>query len=368
VSESSAFKDTLFKEEHIRAFAGAIHDAYPTFDREGFVDRVLADPWDELALKERMRHISTVLHEFLPGDYQAALDILIEAAPHLPGESFIGMVPSDYVAQYGLDDWEVSLPALELFTRRISAEYAVRPFILRDPARMIAQMRAWAEHDSPEVRRLASEGCRPRLPWGMSLPMLKDDPTPILPILDRLKDDESESVRRSVANNLNDIAKDNPEVVIEVLRGWQGDESAEMQWITRHALRTLVKAGHPDALDLLGFPANPAIAVRNVAVDPETVAIGEVLTFSFEVESLADEPVNLVIDYVVHFMKANGSHAPKVWKLATKTIQPGEVLAISKKHSFAPVTTRKYYPGLHLIEPKINGSIYEQVTFTLREG
>jgi hypothetical protein len=128
-----------------------------------------------------------------------------------------------------------------------------------------------------------------------------------------------------------------------------------------------VKAGHPDALGLPGFPASPAIVVRNVVVEPDTVAIGGALTFSFEVEALADEPLNLVIDYVVHFMKANGSHAPKVWKLATKTIQPGEVLAISKKHSFAPVTTRTYYPGIHMIEPKINGQVYEQVAFTVQE-
>jgi 3-methyladenine DNA glycosylase AlkC len=368
MSERSAFKDTLFKEEHIRAFAGAIQDACPEFDREGFAARVLSDPWDRLELKGRMRHISSALHEFLPGDYRAALDVLIRAAPHLPGESFVGMVPSDYVAQYGLDDWEASLPALELFTQRISAEFAVRPFILRDPARMMAQMRAWAEHDSPEVRRLASEGCRPRMPWGVSLPMLKDDPAPILPILDQLKDDESESVRRSVANNLNDIAKDNPQVVIDALRGWQGDDSEEMEWITRHALRTLVKAGHPDALDLLGFPANPAIVVRNAAVEPEVVDIGGALTFSFEIESLAEEPLNLVIDYVVHYVKANGSHAPKVWKLATRTIKPGEVMAIRKKHSFARVTTRTYYPGPHLIEPKINGQVYERVEFTVREG
>ena len=176
---------------------------------------------------------------------------------------FVKMIFPDFVEVYGLDDWEASIPALEEFTQQTSAEFAIRPFIVRYPERTMAQMLEWAGHAHEGVRRLSSEGCRPRLPWAIALSALKADPSPILPILDRLKGDPSESVRRSVANNLNDISKDNPDVVIGVLRRWQADDTDEMHRLTSHALRTLLKAGNLDALALLGYPP-PAIGVKNL--------------------------------------------------------------------------------------------------------
>jgi len=161
------------------------------------------------------------------------------------------------------------------------------------------------------------------------------------------------------------FSKDNPDVVIEVLRRWQAHDSEGIHSITSRALRTLIKAGHPDALELLGYPADPAIAVRYLTVEPKTVPLGGKVTFSFEIESLSNEPQNLMIDYVVHLMRANGRLTPKVFKLTKKTIQPGEVLHITKRHSFAPVTTRKYYPGEHAIEAKINGKLFERAGFVL---
>jgi 3-methyladenine DNA glycosylase AlkC len=273
----------------------------------------------------------------------------------------------DYVEVYGLDDWEASIPALEQFTQQVSAEFAIRPFIVRYPERTLAKMLEWAEHKDPRVRRLASEGCRPRLPWGMALSALKADPSPILPILDALKGDPSESVRRSVANNLNDISKDNPDIVLEVLARWQTDGTDEIRRITSHALRTLIKQGHPEALELLGYPSHPAIAVRNMTVEPATILMGEKVTLSFEIASLGDQPQNLMIDYVVHLMRANGKQTAKVFKLTKRTLQPGQVLQITRQHSFAPVTTRKYYPGEHAIEPKINGRLFERAEFVLRQ-
>lgn len=211
-----------------------------------------------------MRHITTALFGFLPADYRTALDVLRRAAPLLTNYGFVRMICPDFVKAHGLDDWEASIPALEEFTQQVSAEFAIRPFIVRYPDRTMAKMLEWAQHENPGVRRLASEGCRPRLPWAMALPALKADPSPILPILEQLKDDESESVRRSVANNLNDISKDNPDVVIEVLRRWQTHDGGEIQWITNHALRTLLKKGRAEAFELLGYPSDPAIAVRNL--------------------------------------------------------------------------------------------------------
>ncbi|MEJ2748452.1 MAG: DNA alkylation repair protein, partial [Anaerolineae bacterium] len=241
------------------------------------------------------------------------------------------------------------------------------PFIQRYPHQTMKQMLAWSTHEHPGVRRLASEGCRPRLPWGMGLPALKADPSPILPILERLKTDESESVRRSVANNLNDISKDNPDVVITTLQRWQADDSDEIRWITSHALRTLIKQGHPAALELLGYPSGAAISIRNFVIEPKIVPFSGSLAFSFELVSESNQPQNLMIDYVIHLRRANGKQTPKVFKLAKKTIQPGETLPFRKNHSFAPVTTRTYYPGEQAIELKINGQLFNRTAFILSE-
>jgi len=355
----------LFNKESVAVLANALQQSYSAFDRATFLTRVFDADWPGRELKERIRHITSVLHDQLPTDYRAALDILRQAMPGVEG--IVLWVFTDYVEVYGLDDWEASIPALEELTQRMSAEFAIRPFIVRYPERTLAQMLAWAGHDNAEVRRLASEGCRPRLPWGIRLQDLVADPAPILPILERLKNDESESVRKSVANNLNDISKDHPDVVLEVLARWQTSASDDVAWIIGHALRTLVKKGHPGALALLGYGGADEIAVRNVTVAPESITIGEEVTLSFEIESRADAPLDLMIDYVVYHMRANGTLSPKVFKLTKRTIQPGETLHIEKRHSFAPVTTRKYYPGQQALEPKINGQLFGRVEILLEE-
>jgi len=357
----------LLNEETVGAFAEAVHTAHGTFDRAGFMIRVFDTAWPSRALKQRIRHITLALHDLLWEDYRDTLDILRRIRPEKV-DGIIQWVFTDYVEVYGLDDWEASMAALKEFTQRFSAEFAIRPFIERYPKRTMAQMLAWTSHQNAEVRRLASEGCRPRLPWGIRLQGLATDPSPILPVLERLKTDECESVRRSVANNLNDISKDNPDLVLDLLREWQPDATEQVRWITGHALRTLIKQGHPGALALLGYPSDPVIAVHNLSVEPQGVQIGDEVTLSFEIESLAGDPLNLMIDYVVYHMRANGRLTPKVFKLTKRTIRPGEVLTIERKHSFAPVTTRRYYPGEHAIEPKINGRLFGRAEFVLEEN
>jgi 3-methyladenine DNA glycosylase AlkC len=352
----------MFNPQYVADLADAVQTQYSSFDKESFVAQVLDEDWEARELKERMRHITVTLHEFLPDDYRAALNTLRQTAPHLNQYGFACMVFSDFVEVYGLDDYDASIPALEQFTQQISTEFAVRPFIIKYQDRMMAQMLAWAKTDNEHLRRLASEGCRPRLPWGIALPAFKADPSPVLPILELLKQDESETVRRSVANNLNDISKDNPDVVIEVLQRWQAIDTDEMRRLTSHALRTLLKAGNPDALALQGYPP-PAIAVNNLTVAPEIVPFGGGVTFSFDIESTGQEPQDLMIDYVVYLMRANGKQTPKVFKLSKRTIQPGEVIHLERKISFKPVTTRKYYPGEHAVEPKINGQGFGRVEF-----
>ena len=364
---AEALKDIFFTREFMDRLSAAIVAHYPAFDTGAFLDDIYTPGWDELALKARMRHTTQALGRQLPADFRAALDILNQAEAALDHHDFDLMVFSDYVALYGIDDWEASLPAMEKFTQRMSAEYAVRPFIIADQPRMMAQMLAWAHHDHEQVRRLATEGCRPRLPWGVSLPALKADPSPILPILDRLKDDPAETVRRSVANNLNDIAKDNPDVVIDVLRGWHTHDTPEIQWVTSHALRTLIKKGDPRALELIGYAAGGAFSVSNLTVEPAAVALGDSIILSFTVESHSDRPQNLMIDYVMHFMKANGQLRPKVFKLARRQIGPGATIDISRKHSFRAISTRVYYPGSHAVEIQINGQVCARAEFTVTQ-
>jgi 3-methyladenine DNA glycosylase AlkC len=351
----------VFFDELIAAFT----QVYPVFDGAAFLQKIYDEGWEARSLKERTRHVTIVLRDLLPGNYRAAIAVLKDAAPLVRQHSYPIIFFPDFVELYGLDDWETSISALEFFTQIISAEFAVRPFIIQDTPRMMAQMVAWAGHESEHVRRLASEGCRPRLPWAMALPDFKRDPSPILPVLERLKNDPSEYVRRSVSNNLNDIAKDHPDVVIDLLRRWSVDANHEVTWIINRALRTLVKAGHTEALDLLGF-SEAQVEVKSVVLSAETIQLGDSLTFTFEVESHADAPQNLVIDYVIYFVKANHRVAGKVFKLAQKQIQPGETLRIQKKHPFVPISTRKYYPGEHALALKINGALFDGQTFNLR--
>ena len=359
-----ALKTMFYTPAFFDDLAASIQTIYPAFDAPAFIASIHDADWDSRELKQRMRHTTVTLRALLPADYRTALSILLQVAPTLDDYSFEKIFFSDFVEQYGLDDWEVSLPALEQLTQVMSAEFAVRPFILKDQARMMAQMEQWAQHESAHVRRLASEGCRPRLPWAMALPALKADPTPILPVLEHLKSDPSEDVRRSVANNLNDIAKDNPQVVVDTVRRWQEKDSGpQMQALVKHALRSLIKAGDSDALALLGYGAQAEVALHNLVVEPAVVTMGGSITFAFDLESTAAAPQDLMIDYVLHLAGANGKPRTKVFKLAQRPLLPGEQIDVRKSYSFKPITTRRYYPGAHAIEIQINGAICGRAEF-----
>ena len=355
----------LFSRQFFDALACALDSTYADFDQDAFLKDVFNHQWESLELKERLHHATQCLHKHLPEDYRTALNILKNAAEKLETHGFADMVFSDYVAIYGLDDWDVSLPALEVFTQYVSAEFSVRPFILQDQQRMLAQMLLWADHPSHHVRRLATEGCRPRLPWGLSIPALKKDPAPILPILEKLKNDPNDNVRHCVANNLNDISRDNPHITLQVLQDWQTSEIKDFDYILNRALRTLVKQGHPQALKMLGFSDQPAIKVGEITLSDTTLCIGDSLQFEFVITSTADRSQQLIIDYLVHHMRANGQLIPKVFKLSKKEIGVGETINIRKKHSFQEVTTRRYYPGKHKLEIQINGTIFSSTDFLL---
>ncbi|MCK5676835.1 MAG: DNA alkylation repair protein, partial [Verrucomicrobia bacterium] len=255
---------------------------------------------------------------------------------------------------------------LHKLTALFSAEFAIRPFITKHFGLTFQCLEKWCDDPDAHVRRLASEGSRPRLPWGRQLPQFIADPSPVFQLLEKLKDDPSEYVRRSVANNLNDISKDHPDAVIACCRQWKKNAGTERQWIIRHATRTLVKAGHPDVFGLLGFTENPQIDFQSLDVSPKEIPLGGTIEFKAVLRSESKNMQRVVVDYAIHHMKANGQTRPKVFKFQALEIAPGETVALSKRHAIKPIATRKYHPGKHAIEILINGKTFGRAGFTLR--
>jgi 3-methyladenine DNA glycosylase AlkC len=263
-----------------------------------------------------------------------------------------------YVSKYGLADLDAALRVQYELTQRFTAEFSIRAYLDKHPGETLARLRIWATDQNHHVRRLVSEGTRPRLPWAPRLRAFQKDPAPVLALLELLKDDPELYVRRSVANNLNDIAKDHPAIAIEVCKQWMVNASPDRQWIVRHALRVLVKQGHPGALTLMGIGAKPKVKIDAVTFTPKTARIGGKLAIEFQFTSASSKRQSLQVDFRVHFVKANGKSAPKVFKLKRLDLAPRESVTLSTRVSFAPMTTRKPYPGLHRVEALINGIVF----------
>jgi 3-methyladenine DNA glycosylase AlkC len=357
----TSLKDRFFPREYTARLADAVQQAYPPFDRERFIGLVHDDEWEGRALKARMRHLSHCLHATLPGDYPAALGILRQIVPSFDGLQ--AMVFADYVECYGLEHWELSMPALAFFTTFGSAEFAVRPFLAQDPERGMAYMRAWAEDGDEHVRRLASEGCRPRLPWAMDLPAFVEDPGRILTVLETLKDDPSEYVRKSVANNLNAISKDHPDLVLDLCERWIG-HSKERDRIVKHACRTMLKAGNRRALLLFGFADPTCLHIRNLVLDRDRLDIGESLRYTFDLRVEAEAPVKVRLELGVYYRKARGNLSRKVFQIGEATYAPGRH-RISRVHSFRDRSTRVHRPGEHRLAIVVNGVEMARASFQL---
>ncbi len=354
----------------LERMAAAVFQAWPDFDTAGFL-KAAREGLDDLELKDRVRHVIAVLNRFLPDTYPKALKIVVRAGgffpPGRPGDSLAGFAAwplIDWVPEYGLRHFDPSMKALKGLTSLFSAEFAVRPFLLADTGRALRHLRGWIDDPSEHVRRLVSEGTRPRLPWGFRLPVFVEDPSPVIELLNRLKDDPSEYVRRSVANNLNDIAKDHPATVIKVCRGWKKGASAERGRVIRHGLRTLVKQGSPGALRVLGFTTDPQVSV-SLGLSAASLKIGGDLAIEVSLASKASRTQKLVVDYVVHHVRANGKTTPKVFKLRTLDLEPGQGVSFTKKHSFAPRSVRRYYPGEHTVELLVGGKSVGRCSFTM---
>lgn len=351
-----------FNIEFVAKVAEAFTTVYPQFDAAAFRKAVINKNWEERALKDRMRHISVCLGDFMP-EYTKAVKLLMQVAHQF--RDFTSMVFADFVEVHGLEHPDQSLKALELFTKYSSSEFAIRPFIIRYEEKSMDRMLAWSKDENHHVRRLSSEGCRPRLPWAMALPKYKNDPSPILDILENLKDDESEYVRKSVANNINDIAKDNPAVALKLSKSWYG-KSKNTDWIIKHGLRTLLKKGNEEALKIFGFKEKVNAKVSTLLLSDERIKIGGDLKFSFDVTNKDQESSFYKIGYVVGYMKSSDKVSEKIFHVSEKDFGPGEMVSFKKKLSFKDLTTRKHYPGAHYIYVVINENKFSRNEFQLQ--
>lgn len=359
----------IYSKDFLLSFSRMVQSAYKAFDTTSFIAAVMDETWDALPLKARTRRISENLGIFLPNGYESALNILYAIADSSVG--FPYLIFPDFVAVYGKAEkhWELSMNALELFTQKSSSEFAIRAFILSDPERVMRRMTTWAEHPNEHVRRLSSEGCRPRLPWGEALPSFKKNPAPVLSILELLKADSSLYVRKSVANNLNDIAKDNPALVLETAHRWIGI-NPDTDWIIRHGCRTLIRKANPEAMELFGYATSedrtPLTTFASLSVQPSTLTIGDSCEVQYSLDIRKDEPVHVRIEYGIDFVKANGKTSRKSFLLSDKTVAGGAHLTGTRKHSFSEMTTRRHYPGNHRIVLLVNGQEVAETVLTLQ--
>lgn len=369
-----SLKDELFNAKKVAYLSTLLSAADEQFDTVGF-EKAVNKELSQLELKARIMHIATCLEKFLPANYEQAIKVILKALPppldpHKTDNdfgSFIFAPFGEYVVRNGLSDkyLNLSLVALRELTKRFSMEFYIRPFIDAYQVETLKELRLWMTDEHYHVRRLVSEGTRARLPWAGRISI---DPLAPLEFLEVLHTDAARYVTRSVANHLNDITKIDPDIVVTTLKRWQHDKKQgekELAWITRHALRTSVKAGHQASLKLLGYQPNPRISVSQIELKQSVVQVGEAVVFSFLIT--ADCPENLLIDYVVDFVKANGTTQPKVHKITTVHVLAGETLKYTKRHHFrAGATTLSFYPGRHTVTLQINGRRYTSADFELQ--
>lgn len=354
----------IFNRERLRHIAEQTAAVYPAFDSKAFMARASKD-LDGLSLMQRLNRVSQCLHAGLPEEYPAALEILYQLAPRL-NSGFVTLILPEYVALYGQHDFQRSMQALKFFTAFGSSEFAVRHFLRNDLDQALALMHAWSLDEDPHVRRLASEGCRPRLPWSFRLEKLVADPSPVLDILDNLKADDSVYVRKSVANHLNDITKDNPNWVLDQIEAWPLD-NPHTAWIARHALRSLIKKGDPRALTIMGAGEPAQVSVDGLSVAPSSIRLGEHVSLSFTLTSTAATQQRLIIDYAIHYVKKSGGTSAKVFKLKTLELAPGQSVTVTRQQQIRNFTTRVHYPGRHEVEVLINGQCLGRSGFDLAE-
>lgn len=361
-----------FNESFIDRIAQMFLQVAPELDWKLFKKQAQIG-FETLELLDRARHIANCLARALPADFPQAAQIVIdslgpahEVEQHSGMEAFIYLPHCMFVAHHGLNHFDAAMRANYELTKRFTAEFSVRPFIEQYPKESLALFEAWVLDPNVHVRRLVSEGTRPRLPWWGALKVFANSPESMIALLLHLRDDPHEYVRRSVANHLNDIGKEHPQLLVRTCAKWMKGASLNRQRLIKHALRSLVKQGHAEALQVLGFREAEGLTVRGGKVTPRQPSIGSAARVDFAVENCSGETQAVLVDLKVHYVKANGSLAPKVFKLTQFVLAAGESKALSHKLSFKQMTTRTHYPGKHLLEVLINGRTVDLAEFTLR--
>ncbi len=348
--------------------ASMVRRAWRKFDTTAFLQQV--EPgYESLELMARGQRIAQALQTHLPQDVPRALGVLVDSmdpsmginaagepdAGDRPYSAFLYLPHSIYIGTHGLPHFEAAMAAQHALTQRFTAEFCIRPYLLHHQGATLARLREWAHDDNAHVRRLVSEGTRPRLPWAPRLPAFQNNPQLALPLLDALKDDPSSYVRRSVANHLGDIAKDHPDLAVGTARTWLQGAPAPREALVRHGLRFLIKRGDAGALDALGVGHAVALDVRAARVLPASARIGDKVRIEAELHNPTSLPQRVLADLKVHYVKAHGGAAPKVFKLQTLDIPPGATVAVGKTLSLQQMTTRTHYPGAHQVELVLNG-------------
>jgi 3-methyladenine DNA glycosylase AlkC len=346
--------------------------AWPKFPARAFLADAL-DGYESLELMPRARQVASALHRHLPPDYPRAIAILLESlgprsAPtsDLGLGSFLYLPHVFFVAAHGLGHFEESMRAQYELTQRFTAEFSIRAYLVHHREATLERLAQWSGDPDVHVRRLVSEGTRPRLPWAPRLREFQRDPTPVLALLERLKDDPELYVRRSVANNLNDIGKDHPQRLVEVARRWMRGATPQRRWIVGHALRSAVKRADPGALAVMGFGVGTPVRLRAVSIAPARPTLGGAVTIGFELHNASRQPQRVLVDLRVHFVKSAGATGAKVFKLKAVSLEPGASVALRKTISLAPLTTRKHYAGQHRVEALLNGESRALGSFELR--
>jgi len=365
---------TFFSPALVRRLSGDIARVHPVFDSRAFI-RDATRGLDDLELLDRGRHIARALAKHLPPDYAAAVDVLLRSLgpEHTTDELVgVGMGPFFYlphtlvVAEHGLDHFELSMKAQYELTKRFSAEGSIRPFIARYPDQTLGTLREWVRDPNAHVRRLVSEGTRLRLPWAMRVPWLDANPHRVLELLELLKDDPTTLVRRSVANNLNDLGKVHPALLAKTAEAWLKGAGEERRALIEHALRSAVKRGDSSALKLLGYGKKPAVVIEDVRFTPKRVAVGGRVVMDFVVRSTSRTTQDLLVDVAVHFVKARGHSAKKVFKVKRVSLPARGTVALSFSVSLKVHTTRKPNPGKHTVDVLVNGASFPAGSFEVR--
>ncbi len=359
----------IYNEKFFDRFIKSVLEVVPDFNKNSFLNQIYDAEWNNRELKQRMRHITFILKNHLSEDFKTNLKTILDLIPVLIENGFkpdnleFIFLP-DFIEVYGLNNYATSINAFEQITQFVSCEFAVRPFIIEYQDRMMIHMLLWSKHQHHTVRRLSSEGSRPRLPWAMAIPSLKKEPKSILPILENLKHDTSESVRRSVANNLNDISKDNPKTVIIIVKKWQG-VTKETDWLIKHASRTLLKQGNSEVMKLFGFGSIDKIKIEAFEIITQEVKIGEFLEFTFKLKNTSNFASKIRLEYGLYYQKANGTLSKKVFNISEKEYPKNSVTTIHRKQSFKIITTRKFHLGRHQLSMILNGKEFEKIDFKL---